>query len=166
MRSSKKREWPYSFNSGMWHGKVLSAAFYYYPKNEKLNKITKGGFPSFAYPFIEFVYRKYSNEILIYSHISYHRYDDKNDKNDPNRYTWKRSEYEPNIKEAKAFMEEVKKAIIEKVGVKVRKMESKSSQSISKDSIKINESKEELEKAILDKLEIYFEAFKIADERY
>lgn len=45
-------------------------------------------------------------------------------------------------------------------------MESKSSQSISKDSIKINESKEELEKAILDKLEIYFEAFKIADERY
>ncbi len=162
----KKRDWPYSFNSGMWHGKVLSAAFYYYPKNEKLNKITKGGFPSFAYPFIEFVYRKYSNEILIYSHISYHWYDDKKDKNEPNRYTWKWSEYEPNIEEAKAFMEEVKKAIKEKVDVKVRKMESKSSQSISKDSIKITKSKEELEKAILDKLEIYFEAFKIADERY
>lgn len=161
----KKREWPYSFNSGMWHGKVLSAAFYYYPKNKKLNKITKGEFPSFVYPFIEFVYRKYSDEILIYSHISYHWYDDRKDKNEPNQYTWKWSEYEPNIEEAKAFMEEVKKAIKEKVGVKVRKMESKSSQSISKDSIKINGSKEKLEKAILDKLEIYFEAFKTVDER-
>ena len=162
----KKRDWPYSFNSWMWYGKTLCVAFYYYSKNGKLNKNTKGEFPSFAYPLIEFVYRKYSNEILIYSHIEYHWYDDKKDKNEPNQYTWKRSEYEPNTEEAKAFMEEVKKAIKEKVGVKVRKMESKSSQSISKDSIKINQSKEELVKAILDKLEIYFEAFKIADERY
>ena len=161
-----KKGWDYHFETWLYQGRLVSVAFYYHPKNKKLNKSVSKKYPCFAYPLVEFVFRKYAKEIMVYTHITYHWFDDQKYKNEPDRWTWKYTNYEPNVQEAQTFMETLKKVIDEKLGVKTRKMKSIHDQTISTDYIEITDSIDILEGVILQKLTLYFEAFEIADKVY
>lgn len=161
-----KKGWDYHLETWLYQGRLVSVAFYYHPKNKKLNISVSKDNPCFAYPLVEFVFRKYAEEIMVYTHITYHWFDDQKYKNEPDRWTWKYTDYEPNVQEAQNFMETLKKVIDEKLGVKIRKMKSIHDQTISTDHIKINKTISKLEDDILQKLTSYFEAFEIADKVY
>lgn len=159
-------KWKFNFKTWPYRGRALSVCFYYTPNNEKFYINTKGKHPCFAYPLIEFVFRKYTKKIMIYTHVLYCWYNEQEDKNGIDNSTWKYNNYEPNVSKAKSFMETLKSTLNEQLGVKTHKMNSAHDQTISVDYIEILDSKDEMIKIILNKLCSYFEAFEIADKRY
>lgn len=163
-----KQGWDYHFETWLYQGRLVSVAFYYHPDktNMRLNKQVKGEYCCFAYPLIEFVFKKNAKNILVYSHITYHWFDDEKYKNNPDKWTWKYSRYEPCESEAKSFMETLKSSLRSIPDIKIRKMDNKRDQTISSEKIKLDRTNEEIKKEILQKLEIYFEAFKKADAQF
>lgn len=160
-----KQGWDYHYETWQYQGRLVSVAFYYHPNksNMKLNKQVKGEYCCFAYPLIEFVFKKNAKNILVYSHITYHWYDGEKYKNDPDKWTWKHSRYEPCVDEAKSFMETLKSSLKSIPNIKIRKMKNERDQTISSEKIKLDKTNKEIEEEILKKLETYFEVFKGAD---
>lgn len=154
-----------SFHSETWEyqGRLVSYAFYYHPTNELLNKNVNEKYPCFAYPLVEFVFKKYAKSIIIYTHVTHHWFD-KNTNSD--KWTWKCNEYEPNVNDAFRFTNTLKKELAKLPNVKVRKMSSDRDQTISTDSIGMKADNSVIENTILEKLKLYFDAFEQADKCY
>lgn len=155
----------FHFETWEYQGRLVSCAFYYHPQNKLLHKNTDDRYPSFAYPLLEFVFKKYAESIVLYTHISYH-WIDTNNKDNSDRWTWKYSEYDPNKDDAVRFTTIVKDELKELSHIKIRKMGSDRDQTISTELISLESDNATIKKEILKKLELYFEAFKKADKHY
>lgn len=151
----------YHFETWQYQGRLVSVAFYYHPQNPKFDKGVSEKYKCFAYPLVEFVIRKYSKEITIYSHITYHWVD-----KDGEHWSWKNTSYKPDPQEARSLMEDVRSGLKESIPTaKTHKMGSDSAQTISSDSIDISDSLEGTEKKILEKLNAYFKVFEKVDKQ-
>ena len=145
------------FETWQYQGRLVSSAFYYHLTNEKYNKNNPGEYPNFAYPLVEFVFRKHSKKIDVYTHVTFHWGE--------NNWKWKHTKYEPDPEESKNFISEVK----EKLGdsglkVKILKMGSERAQTISSESITTPDNIQDMKKIIIDKVKAYFEVFKQLDD--
>lgn len=147
------------FESWQYQGRLVSSAFYYHPLNNKYNKHVSDDYPSYAYPLVEFVFRKNSDKILIYTHISYHW----RDNNDKEHWSWKHAQYDPkdgSREDAKHFLDLIKNSLSKQEGIKVRKMGSDKDQTISVDEILLDgKTNNQIQTEIADKLVKYFELF-------
>lgn len=162
-----KKGYDYHFESSQYLGRLVSVAFHYHsnPQNTRLNKKVSEKFPCFAYPLVEFIFKKYATSIVIYSHISYHWKDDANLK-DNEKWSWKPNSYKPSLTDAREFMELLKTDLSNMPGIKVRKMNNEKDQTISSDSISLKQSNQMIEKEILNKLDMYFSVFKLIDIKF
>lgn len=153
--------------SSQYQGRLVSFVFCYRsnPQNTRLNKQVTEDKPCFAYPLVEFIFKKYATSIVIYSHISYHWKDDDNLK-DNEKWSWKPNSYKPSLTDAREFMELLKKDLNNVSGIKVRKMNNEKDQTISSDSISLKQSNAMIEEEILYKLSMYFRIFKSVDEKF
>ena len=118
--------------------------------------------PCFAYPLVEFIFKKNTNVILVYSHITFHFLDDNND----DIWTWKYSNYTPNKDEAKSFLECVRDCLNKNSRLKTRKMNNLHDQTISVETISIDNSKEQIKKEIVDRINDYYQMYKEADKSF
>lgn len=151
----------YDFETWQYQGRLVSVAFYFHPQNSKFDKNVSEKYKCFAYPLVEFVIRKYSKEIAVYSHVTYHWVD-----KDGEHWSWKNASYKPDPQEARNFMETIRSNLKESIpAAKTHKMGSDSAQTISTDSIDISDSLEETEKKILEKLDAYFKVFEKVDKQ-
>lgn len=159
------KEKTFHFETWEYQGRLVSCAFYYHPQNELLIKNVGDRYPSFAYPLIEFVFKKYAKSIVLYTHIAYHWIDThKND--DLNKWTWKCNEYKPNKDDAIRFANTIKDELKTLSNIKIRKMGSERDQTISTDLINLESDNDTIKEEILKKLNLYFGAFKKADRCY
>lgn len=149
--------------SSQYQGRLVSFVFCYRsnPQNTRLNKQVTEDMPCFAYPLVEFIFKKYATSIVIYSHISYHWNDGKKIIE-----SWKPNSYKPSLTDAREFMELLKKDLSNIPGIKVRKMNNEKDQTISSDSISLKQSNAMIEEEILYKLSMYFRIFKSVDEKF
>lgn len=159
----KKKGWDYHLEYWQYQGRLISVAFYYHPnkENKRLNKSVSKKYPCFAYPLVEFVFKKYATSIVVYSHITYHWIE-----KDDEKWSWKHSLYQPSKHESKAFMELVKEELKAIPGIDIKKMDKENNQTISRELISLDQSKDVIEKKTLEKLNTYFEAFKNADKDF
>lgn len=153
--------------SSQYQGRLVSFVFCYRsnPQNTRLNKQVTEDMPCFAYPLVEFVFKKYATSIVIYSHISYHWNDDANLK-DNEKWSWKPNSYKPSLTDAREFMELLKTDLSNVPGIKVRRMNNEKDQTISSDSISLKQSNQMIEEEILNKLDMYFSVFKLIDIKF
>ena len=160
----------YHSESWQYQGRLVSVAYYYHAKeeNKRLNKGVTAKYPSIAYPLVEFVFRKYSKEIIVYTHISYH-WIEKVKKEDIDTWAWKYKLCSQYPEEAKKLLECLRNELKQKLpdGVKIHKMEKDTDQTISTDSISLEgKSNEEIKKEIMEKLVMYFEVFEEVDKSF
>ena len=123
--------------SFQYQGRLVSFVFCYRsnPQNTRLNKQVTEDMPCFAYPLVEFIFKKYATSIVIYSHILYHWNDGKKIIE-----SWKPNSYKPSLTDAREFMELLKKDLSNVPGIKVRKMNNEKDQTICSDSISLKQS--------------------------
>ena len=160
----------YHSESWQYQGRLVSVAYYYHAKeeNKRLNKGVTAKYPSIAYPLVEFVFRKYSNKIIVYTHISYH-WIEKVKKEDIEIWAWKYKLCSQYPEEAEKLLECLRNELKQKLPdcVKIHKMEKDTDQTISTDSISLEgKSNEEIKKEIMEKLVMYFEVFEEVDKSF
>ena len=163
-RTDKK---DYHFETWLYQGKLVSLAFYYHPTNDCLKKNDDEKYPYIAYPLVEFVYRKGSDSLIAYTHVTFHWLSkDAKDKTIHN-WNWKWAKCEPHINETEIFMKKMVDAL-NKNGYKTRNMmTNKRNQTITTKTISIKEiNKEELKNIVLEKLENYFKVFESVDREF
>lgn len=155
----------YHFETWTYQGRLVSLAFYYHSRNKDINvNVTKDN-PCFAYPILNFVYRKHSNVLIVYTHVTFH-WVDLNKNVGEEHWNWKYSKYEPDVEKAKNYIEAMK-AVLNKLDIKkVRSMKNERDQTISTDEIQLKGNNDEMKTKILEKIVNYFKAFKEVDENF
>lgn len=153
------KEIDFHYETWLYQGCLVSLAFYRHSQNEKLNKGVTNKYPLFAYPLVEFVHRTGSEKLIINTHITYHW----RDENGTEKWSWKYNECAPYKEDAKEYMQSIITSLKKKPNIEVRKMNNLRDQTISVEDIKLDANSDDIERTILQKIVIYFTAFKEAE---